>query len=137
MPQQKNKKADLSSSLGSFMKSVEENIPVETPKETPHKEVQESRVEVPEVPATPTKMGRPLKSTTLVCDKMKSFRFDKETCRSLEAIRFYEGISMQDFVYVAVNKLLREYNSDTGGKNVARFIKERIKELFDRDLDKD
>ena len=137
MAQQKNRKADLSSTLGDFMKNVEENIPVDTPKETLRNIEREDRREdtVEHLPST--KMGRPFKSTTLICDKMKSFRFDKETCRRLEAIRFYEGISMQDFVYVAVNKLLLEYDSNKGGEKVASYVKERIRELFGRDLAKE
>ena len=115
----KNKSVDLG--IDTFMQSVAENKPATPSVESASIAQNEVRQEVKRSP------GRPAKSTQR--SERIIFKLDEKTYKDLSIIKALNRLDIQDVVFAATVKFLKEFNSDKGltaeGIEIVKEIKER------------
>lgn len=117
----KNKPVDLG--IQSFMDNVKDNKP--TPTVEPVSITQnEVRQEVKRSP------GRPAKSTQR--SERIIFKLDTKSYTKLSMIKALNRLDIQDVVFAATVKFLKEYNSETGLTAEGIELVKEIKEQYDK-----
>lgn len=146
----KNKAVDLG--IGSYMEQVKNNIrpsESETPNslgtsssqkqqrpiadsESFHEPQREEHEEVKE--ESVIRRGRPKKSKAIVRNSQKIIKFDEVMCTEIAMIKALHKVSMQDIVYIATSRFMREYfPKGRATKEGLELLAEEMKSLYNKD----
>ena len=141
----KNKSADLP--IASFMENIKTNVRPADDADTPidsipsvgneqdeevkqNLEGTESEPQVQEKDETVVRRGRPKKSKAIVRNTQKIIKFDDALCAEMAMVRALNKIPMQDIVYVATVRFMKEYfPKGKATKEGLELLREELKTL--------
>ena len=82
----------------------------------------------------PSRRGRPRKSKAVVRNNQKLIRFDDAMCSEIAMVKVLHKIPMQDLVYIATAKFMREYfPKGKATKEGLELLEKEMKVLYDKD----
>lgn len=145
----KNKAADLN--IAGYMENVKTNVrpaddEVEKVEESnsveegnqqvhdsQHEEVvKENPIQEKEEPAV--RRGRPRKSKAIVRTSQKIIKFDEAMCAEIAMVRALHKVSMQDIVYIATSRFMKEYfPKGKATKEGLEVLSEELKVLYGKE----
>lgn len=141
----KNKSADLQ--IASFMENVKTNVrpaddadsPIDSIPSVGDEQDEEDNLNVESTESEPqiqekdepvVRRGRPKKSKAIVRNTQKIIKFDDALCAEMAMVRALNKISMQDIVYVATVRFMKEYfPKGKATKEGLELLREEIKTL--------
>ena len=82
----------------------------------------------------PSRRGRPRKSKAVVRNNQKLIRFDDAMCSEIAMVKVLHKVPMQDIVYIATAKFMREYfPKGKATKEGLELLDKEMKVLYDKD----
>ena len=119
------------------VKTVEESNSVEEEnqqvEDSQHEEVvKENTIQEKEEPAV--RRGRPRKSKAIVRTNQKIIKFDEAMCAEIAMVRALHKVSMQDIVYIATSRFMKEYfPKGKATKEGLEVLSEELKVLYGKE----